>query len=219
MDKQAILNFLQTVEFIEGSLQYAKFYTTYTREIPSLIPSERTNEVSFYIIDEMIHDNMVTKQFLVNHLRVAKEQFDRNDEMEAISGIINPNSEFYSETNVMNEPFTKESLLDSLVRCRLSLPQRNAKYLLVSPTLMVLAKEISTSDLIVNNYPIEVIVNPYLPSTFAAILTNAPNSFRHFLKKPMELSVDKRFNEIEVKLSSERFFEVGNPMGIYTISF
>lgn len=224
MDKQAILNFLQTFTFQRKPTEYSKFYTTYTRETPIediflTSPSENKNEVSFYITDEMIYDNMVTEQFLINKLCILEEQHYYVDDKLAIEKITNKNSNFYSETNVMNEPFTKESLLDALVRCKISLPQRKGKYLLVSPALMVLAKEIVTSDLIVNNYPIELIVNPYLPSTFAAIITDAPNSFRQFLKKPMELSVVKGISEIEVKISSERFFEVGNPMGIYTISF
>ena len=224
MDKQAILNFLQTFQFKDKPTQYSKFYTTHTQEIPSLIPSEHTNEINFYITDEMIHDNIVNEQFLLNQLRAANEQHIAVDEKLAIEKIINPNSNFYSKKNVslLNTSFTRTSLLDALASCNICLSQRKGKYLLVSPALMVLAKEMVTSDLIVNNYPIELIVNPYIRSnTFAAIITDAPNSFRHFLKKSRELSfgVKHLTREIEVKLSSERFFEVGNPMGIYTISF
>ena len=71
MDKQEILNFLQAFKIQDKITQYSKFYTTHTREIPSTIPSEHTNELSFYITDKMIHDNMVNEQFIMNQLRAA----------------------------------------------------------------------------------------------------------------------------------------------------
>lgn len=228
MDKQAILNFLQKFEIRDELTQYSKFYTTYTQEIPSLIPSEHTNEVNFYISYEMIHDNMVIKQFLINHLQAAKAQHIRNDEMAALSGIINPNSWFYSEKfNVLNKPLTKESLQEAIVNVfslldHNDVPSVKPKVLLVSTNIMFAAKEM-LADGLCEYFPQNLIVNPYIRSnTFAAIITDAPNSFRHFLKKPIELSVVKGISSerfFEVKISSERFFEVGNPMGIYTISF
>lgn len=226
MDKQAILNFLQTFQFKDKPTQYSKFYTTYTQEIPSLIPSEHTNELSFYITDEMFHDNMVTEQFLINQLRAANEQHIRNDEMEALSGIINCDYLCYSEKNVLNKSFTEESLREALINVFRTLdhngiPNIKPIALLVSTSFMFAAKEMF-ADGFCQYFPKNLIVNPYIRSnTFAAIITDAPNSFRHFLKKPRELSVEVKHltREIEVKISSERFFEVGNPMGIYTISF
>ena len=224
MDKQAILNFLQKFEIRDELTQYSKFYTTYTQEIPSLIPSEHRNEVNFYITDEMIHDNMFIEQFLINHLQAAKAQHIRNDEMAALSGIINCDYLCYSEKNVLNKPFTKESLQEAIINVfgvldSNGIPNIKPMALLVPTSFMFEAKQI-LADGICEYFPKNLIVNPYIRSnTFAAIITDAPNSFRHFLKKPMELSVVKGITEIEVKISSERFFEVGNPMGIYTISF
>lgn len=226
MDKQAILNFIQTFKFQDKPTQYSKFYSTYTQEIPSLIPSVHTNEVNFYITDEMFHDNKVTEQFLIDHLRAANELHIRNDEMVALSGIINCDYLCYSEKNVLNKPFMKESLQEAIINVlrvlnHNGIPLMKPKALLVSTELMFLAKEL-LADGLCEYFPQNLIVNPYIRSnTFAAIITDAPNSFRHYVKKPMELSVEvKRLtHEIEVKISSERFFEVGNPMGIYTISF
>ena len=105
------------------------------------------------------------------------------------------------------------------VRNHNGIPNIKPMALLVSNGLIFAAKQI-LDDGLCEYFPQNLIVNPYIRSdTFAAILTDAPNSFRHYLKKPTELSVVKGITEIEVKISSERFFEVGNPMGIYTISF
>lgn len=229
MAKQAILNLLQTFKLQNKRTEYSEFYTTYTRETPiediSLTsPSENKNEVSFYITDEMFCDNMVTEEFLIEKLFNLEDSHYVADEREAVKEIINPNSWFYSEKNVLNKPLTKESLQEAIVNVfslldHNDIPSVKPKALLVSTKLMFAAKELLGNGLC-EYFPQNLILNRFTrSSTFAAIITDAPKSFRVFTKRPTGLSVDKRVTEIEVKISSERFFEVGNPNGIYTISF
>ena len=232
MDKQAILNFLRKFQsniklFQNCNREYFKFYTSYLRETPidttptTILPFKEF-ELSFLCSTKQIEDNLITEDFLLNHLKAMFYNYCFEDEVAAIAEIVNKESKLYSEINVLNEPFTKESLEKAIAKV-LTMVHFNKsvivkpKLLLVSPDNMWLSKDWLRS---LGYEGIELIVNPYIrSSTFAAIITDVPNSFRHYVKKPMELSVVEYDEGISVGLTAESFFETNEPTAICIISF
>ena len=231
MNKQEIVEFLHNcsvskTKVFDRPAHYSKFYTTYNRETQLDDVSNHTCKNSFVITDEMIHDNRVNKQFLLNQLRVLYELDRAEDERAALREIINPRSSFYSEKNVLNKPFTEESLEEAIAKvfCLFDIndiPNIKPSLLMVPPTLMFLANKLVYNKFTMY-FPERLLVNPYLKSdTFAAIITDAPNSFRHYVRalRKTNITESNLTREIEFSLSSDRYYSLNNPQGIYVISF
>jgi hypothetical protein len=231
MNKQEIIEFLHNCGYgktkvFDRPTHYSKFYTTYNRETQLDDVSNHTCKNSFVITDEMIHDNRVNKQFLLNHLRVLYEHHIAADERAALDDILNPKSSFYSEKNVLNKAFTKESLEEAITQVLFlidndGISNIKPKSLIVSPPVMFLAKKLLENGMI-EHFPQNLIVNPYIRSnTFAAIITDAQNSFRHFVRKHKTFNYNdnKLVREIECSMNSDCYFTLNNPQGIYVISF
>jgi hypothetical protein len=232
MDKQAILNFLQKFQsniklFQNCDREYSKFYTSYLRETPigttpTTISPFKQFKLSFLCFNEQIEDNLITEQFLSDTLSDMFAALSSYDEKNAVVEILNKESEIYSDINLINEPFTKESLEKAITKV-LTMVHFNKsvivkpKALLVSPHFMFAAKEM-LADGFCQYFPQNLIVNQYIHIPFAAIITDAPNSFRHFVRKPIGLSVVEDDEGVTFTLTAESYFEVTDPMSICTIS-
>lgn len=232
MDKQAILNFLQKFQsniklFQNCDREYSKFYTSYLREThigttPTTISPFKEFKLSFLCFNEQIEDNLITEQFLSDTLADMFAAYRSYDEKNAIAEIVNKESEIYSDINLINEPFTKESLeraitkVMTMVHFNKSLTVK-PKSLLVSPHFMFAAKEM-LADGFCQYFPQNLIVNQYIHIPFAAIITDAPNSFRHFVRKPIGVSVVEDDEGITFGLTAESYFEITDPMSICTIT-
>ena len=231
MHWQEIIEFLHDFNYYKSDLvkaqtHYSKFYTTYNRETPFPNLSKHSYQNGFVITHEMFCDNLVNEQFLLNHLRVLYEHHIAADERAALDDILNPKSSFYSEKNVLNKAFTKESLEEAITQVLFLIDNNGIsnikpKSLIVSPPMMFLAKKLFENGMI-EYFPENLIVNPYIRSnTFAAIITDAQNSFRHFIRKPVTININdnKLRLLVEYSITSDRYFTLNNSQGIYVISF
>jgi hypothetical protein len=224
MNHKEIVSFVNNFNIVaHDSNNYSKFY-------------EVCNDVDTEVCEitrEEIEDNKVDEKFLLSIINTLLLRHSANNEKKAICQIVHKDSEIYSEKNVLNKSFSKETLKEAI--SNVLKKGLKPKFLLVTTDLYADAHKIIdtlTDDLTDEQCAYcksytkllthkQLIVNSYIKShSFAAIITDAERSFKSFMSKS-KLSVVTRLTAqtCDIIIESRSDFVVGNPDGIYVISF
>lgn len=224
MNYKKIVSFINSFNIDENDFNYkfyAKLYEVYNTDNDFLIETAR----------ESVDDNIeINEDYL---LKAIHRLIDRNiafNEEKALIEILNKESKIYSEKNVLNKPFSKETLKESFLN--ILKKGLKPKFILVPTNSLAftqnLLRDLPADDKckFCDSYPqlnkkVQIIAHPYIKSnTFAAIITDAERSFKCFMSKPKVRVVTRLTAQTcDIIIESRSDFVVGNPQGIYVISF
>ena len=229
MNYKEIVSFINSFNIDENDYNY-KFYA----KLYEVYNTDNDNDFLIETARESVDDNIeINEDYL---LKAIHRLIDRNiafNEEKALIEILNKESKIYSEKNVLNKSFSKETLKEAI--SNVLKKGLKPKFLLVTTDLYADAHKIIdtlTDDLTDEQCAYcksytkllthkQLIVNSYIKShSFAAIITDAERSFKSFMSKS-KLSVVTRLTAqtCDIIIESRSDFVVGNPDGIYVISF
>jgi hypothetical protein len=238
MNYKEIVSFINSFNIDENDYNY-KFYA----KLYEVYNTDNDNDFLIETARESVDDNIeINEDYL---LKAIHRLIDRNiafNEEKALIEILNKESKIYSEKNVLNKHFSKETLKESF--SNIFKKDLTPKFILVHINSLAFTQNL-LCDLLdddkckfcrtyqfCDNYQfcdtyahlknkVHIIAHPYVKSdTFAAIITDAERSFKSFMSKS-KLSVVTRLTAqtCDIIIESRSDFVVGNPDGIYVISF
>jgi hypothetical protein len=224
MNHKEIVSFVNSFNIDEADYNYkfyAKLYEVYNTDNDFLIETARE---SFDVNIEINERHLI---YAIQRL------IDRNiayNEEKALIEILNYDSKIYLNQNVLNKVFSRRTLKEAF--SNIFEKGLKPKFILV-PTISLAYTQDLLLDLQANdkckfcdnyqqlNNKVQIIAHPHIRSdTFAAIITDASRSLKCFMSKPKLRVVTRLTTQTcDIIIESRSDFVVGNPAGIYVISF